>query len=131
MNANRANDNLAEERYPGIPEPDNMRRMNDADGSAYVDGICGDSMEMYLAIENNKVVDATFFTDGCTASRVCGSTAARLAMNKSLSKVLHLSPGDIIDAWGELPGGNVHCAILAISTLHKALADYLLQTQRG
>jgi NifU-like protein involved in Fe-S cluster formation len=32
---------------------------------------------------------------------------------------------------GELPGGNVHCAILAVNTLHKALADYLLKTQTG
>jgi len=114
-----------------LPVPDNMRRMNDPDGSAFIKGICGDSMEMYLIIKDDRVVEATFFTDGCSASRACGSTAARLASGKSLKDVLRISPADIIDAWGEIPGGNVHCAILAVSTLHKALADFLIRAQRG
>lgn len=119
------------ERNGGLPVPDNMGRMNDPDGSAYIKGMCGDSMEMYLIIENDRVTGSTFFTDGCSASRVCGSTAARMAEGRSLKEVLRISPADVIDAWGEIPGGNVHCAILAVSTLHKALADYLLRTQRG
>jgi nitrogen fixation NifU-like protein len=112
-------------------EPDNMGRMNDPDGAAYIKGICGDSMEMYLVIENGMISESKFFTDGCNSSRFCGATAARLAKGKSLKDVLRLSPADVIDTWGELPGGNVHCAILAVSTLHKALADYLIKTQNG
>ena len=112
-------------------KPDNMARMNDHDGSADIKGLCGDTMEMYLVIHENLVENATFFTDGCTASRLCGSTAARLAKGRSLKEVLRVSPTDIIDSWGEIPGGNVHCAILAVMTLHKALADYLLRTQNG
>jgi nitrogen fixation NifU-like protein len=115
----------------GLIEPDNMGRMNDPDGSATIKGICGDSMEMYLVIKNDIVADSRFFTDGCTSSRACGATAARLALGRTLKEVLRISPADIIDAWGEIPGGNVHCAILAVSTLHKALADYLIRTQNG
>jgi nitrogen fixation NifU-like protein len=111
--------------------PDNMGRMNDPDGAAFIKGICGDSMEMYLVIKDNTVVESKFFTDGCNASRTCGSTAARLAKGKTLKEVLRISPADVIDAWGEVPGGNVHCAILAVNTLHKALADYLLRVQNG
>ena len=111
---------------PGLITPDNMGRMNDPDGSAFIKGICGDSMEMYLIIKDNAVVESKFYTDGCNASRFCGATASRLAEGKSLKDVLRLSPADVIDAWGEIPGGNVHCAILAVSTLYKALAEYLL-----
>jgi nitrogen fixation NifU-like protein len=114
-----------------LATPDNMGRMNDPDGAAFIEGVCGDSMEMYLVIENNRVAESKFFSDGCTASRTCGSTAARLAKGKTLKEVLHLSPADVIDAWGGLPGGDVHCAILAVNTLHKALADYLLRRQTG
>lgn len=112
-------------------EPDNMGRMNDPDGSSYVKGICGDSMEMYLVIENGIISESKFFTDGCNSSRFCGATAARLAKGKPLKDALRLSPADVIDAWGEIPGGTVHCAILAVSTLHKAIADYLIRTQNG
>ena len=119
------------EKCTDVPAPDNMRRMNDPDGSAFIKGICGDSMEIYLIIEGDRITESTFFSDGCNASRACGSTAARLAMGKTLKEVLRISPADVIDAWGEIPGGNVHCAILAASTLHRALADYLLRTQNG
>jgi len=112
-------------------KPKNMRRINDPDGAAFIKGICGDSMEMYLVIKNEIVEDASFFTDGCNASQSCGSTAASLSIGKSLKEVLRLSPADVIDAWSEIPQGNVHCAILSINTLHKALADYLLKYWNG
>jgi nitrogen fixation NifU-like protein len=111
--------------------PDNMGRMNDPDGAADIKGLCGDTMEMYLVVKGNAVEDAVFFTDGCNSSRMCGSAAARMAKGRLLKEVLRISPADIIDSWGGLPGGDVHCAILAVSTLHKALADYLLRTQNG
>jgi nitrogen fixation NifU-like protein len=111
--------------------PENMGRMNDPDGSAFIDGICGDSMEMYLIIENNIITESKFFTNGCNSSRFCGSAAARLAKGKSIKDVLRLSPADVIDTGGEIPDGEVHCAILAVSTLHKSLADYLLKVQNG
>lgn len=126
-----ANDIGEHEEKSGLIVPDNMGRMNDPDGSAFIKGICGDSMEMYLVIENGTISGSMFFTDGCNASRFCGATAARLAKGKSLLDVLRISPADVIDAWGEIPGGNVHCAILAVSTLHKALAEYLIKTQNS
>jgi nitrogen fixation NifU-like protein len=111
--------------------PKNMRRLNDPDGSAWTKGLCGDTMEMYLVIKNEKIAEALFYTDGCNASRACGSTAARLAEGKAILDVLRLSPADVLDAWADIPQGNIHCAILAIGTLHKAIADYLLRKQNG
>lgn len=114
-----------------LVSPHNMGRLNDPDGSAWIQGLCGDTMEMYLVIENDTIKNALFATDGCNASRACGSAAARLASGKSLKEVLRLSPADVLDVWTDIPQGNVHCAILAINTLHKAVADYLLRRQLG
>jgi len=111
--------------------PDNMGRMNGPDGSALIEGICGDTMEMYLVIENNIITESKFFTNGCNSSRFCGSSAASLAKGNSIKDVLRLSPADVIDSWTEIADVEVHCAILAVSTLHKALADYLLRVQNG
>jgi nitrogen fixation protein NifU and related proteins len=114
-----------------LEPPSNMGRMNDSNGSARTKGLCGDTMEMYLTIKDNRIEKALFHTDGCSASRACGSTAARLAAGKTLSEVLRLSPADVLDAWADLPQGNIHCSILAVGTLHKAVADYLLRKQDG
>jgi nitrogen fixation NifU-like protein len=118
-------------RQNGLACPENMGRLNDPDGSAWVTGLCGDTMEMYLVINEDSVAEARFHTDGCNASRACGSAAARLAVGKTLKDVLRLSPADVLDTWADIPQGNVHCAILAIGALHRALADYLLRAQRG
>ena len=108
-----------------------MGPIENPDGYACVTGPCGDTMEMYLIIKDDKITKAVFNTDGCNASRACGSAAADLARGKTLIEVLRLSPGHILDRWADIPQGNVHCAILAINTLHKALADYLLRRQAG
>ncbi|MBN1756748.1 MAG: iron-sulfur cluster assembly scaffold protein [Chitinispirillaceae bacterium] len=112
-------------------EPGNMGRMNDPDGSAWVTGLCGDTMEMYLVIENGTVTDATFFTDGCGSSRACGAAAVALAKGKTVEEVLRISPADVADVAGVTSGNDIHCAILPVSTLHRALADYLVRSGRG
>ncbi len=110
--------------------PANMCRMNDPDGSALVKGLCGDTMEMYLVIEDGRVSRASFHTDGCSSSIACGSAAARLAGGRTLDETLRISPADIIDDVGDLPIASAHCAILAVMALHKALADYLLRFEQ-
>lgn len=58
------NINDTHEDSSNLIEPDNMRRMNDPYGAAYIEGICGDSMEMYIVVDNDIISEATFFTDG-------------------------------------------------------------------
>ena len=108
--------------------PVNIGRMNDPDGGAYIRGLCGDTMEMYLIIKKEVIEEISFFTDGCGVTLACGSAATLLAKGKHIHDVLKLSPHDLIDDLGGLPRDGVHCAILTISTLHKAIADYLLRT---
>lgn len=110
--------------------PENMGRMNDPDGSAYIKGLCGDTMEFYLVINDNKISDAWFFTDGCGSSISAGSTVANLAKDKEIKEALHISPADVIEKMEENPGFEKHCAILAVMTLYKAIADYILRMER-
>jgi nitrogen fixation NifU-like protein len=107
--------------------PVNMGRMNDPSASAWIKGACGETIEIYLIIENHKIKAATFFTNGCGPTLACGSTVTLLAIDKSIDDVLSISPRNIIDHLDGLPEENIHCAILAASTLYKAIADYLLQ----
>jgi nitrogen fixation protein NifU and related proteins len=105
----------------------NMGRMNDPSGSAWVKGLCGDTMEMYLIIENNRITEAKFYTDGCDYTIACGNTVTEFALNKTIEQVLSLSPKYIMDRIKDLPEENIHCTILAVNTFHKAVADYLLK----
>jgi len=102
-------------------------QMNDPSGSAYIKGTCGDQMEFYIVVENNKITDIKFHTDGCIYTSACGAMASALAIGKSLQEALGISAGQVITELKVLPKSHVHCAILAVSTLYKAIADYLLK----
>ncbi|MFH1548062.1 MAG: iron-sulfur cluster assembly scaffold protein [Candidatus Omnitrophota bacterium] len=102
-------------------------RMNDPTSAASIKGPCGDEMEFYLIINNGIIEDVKFYTDGCIATKACGSMAARFAFGKTIEEVLSISPQKIIESLKGLPKDHCHCSILAVSTLYRAIADYLLK----
>jgi nitrogen fixation NifU-like protein len=107
--------------------PKHFGRMNDPISSALIKGPCGDEMEFYLVIENRIIKQVKFYTEGCISTLVCGEIAARQAEGKSIEQALAISPKQIIDLLGNLPQDHCHCSILAVSTLYRAIADYLLK----
>lgn len=108
--------------------PRNLQKMESADGYAKEKGSCGDTMEMFLRMRDDRVVQCTFQTDGCGSSIACGSVATEMAQDKSFTQALgKISAGEILKRLGGLPEEEVHCAQLAAETLRRALADYLYQ----
>lgn len=107
-------------------------RMDDADSFARVRGRCGDTMEIYLKFRDGVVQKASYFTDGCGASALCGSFAAELAMGRNPDEVCRITGADVLRELGTFPRDEEHCAALAAETLQAALHQYLLkQTPRG
>ena len=82
-------------------------------------------MQMWLHIKDNKIVKASFWTDGCGATGACGGITTDLASGKTLGDALTISPEVIIESLGGLPEDHVHCAGLASLSLKKAIVGYL------
>jgi len=124
-----------EEQMVELPEkvirhgrnPENMGKISDANGHSRVEGVCGDTMEMWIKVgPDGTVGEIGFMTDGCISSRACGSVAACIAKGRDIDGIFEISPADVLR---ELEGAlEKHCAILAVSTLHRAVADYMLKT---
>ncbi len=108
----------------------NIGDIPDADGYGKICGICGDTMEIWLKIENGIITDARYLTDGCFSSQICGSAATFLAKNEPLMGALDISPKRIMDLMELIPGVDVHCSILATSTLYRAIAEYILNVEK-
>jgi len=106
-------------------QPRYLGKMPNATASARITGSCGESMEIYLRIEDDTVKEASFFTDGCGASMACGSAAAELATDKTLDEVALVGEDAITETLGGLPEDHRHCALLAAETLQTALHNYL------
>ena len=108
--------------------PRNLSKMENPDGYAKVKGSCGDTMEMFIRMKDERIVECTFQTDGCGTTIACGSIASEVAQNKTFTQGLALiSTDEILKRLGGLPESDVHCAQLASETLRRALADYLYQ----
>jgi nitrogen fixation NifU-like protein len=105
--------------------PTYMGEVEDPQGSGKVTGPCGDTMHIFLRIENRKIADARFLTDGCATTIAAGCMACELAIGKTYKEALKISREVILEELGGLPEESIHCALLASNTLREALSDYL------
>jgi len=104
--------------------PTNLGRMAGPDAYGIVHGWCGDTMEVYLRLNGQRVREATFMTDGCGPSVACGSMLTRLVRGMSLEEAGQITPEDLLAALDGLPEESLHCAELAVSTLREAIANW-------
>lgn len=100
-------------------------RLENCDAHARIKGKCGDTMEIYLKFKNNRVKKASYFTDGCASSGICGSFAAQLAIGKDPDELIEITGESVLKAIGRLPLEDRHCADLASETLQEALTNYM------
>jgi nitrogen fixation NifU-like protein len=105
--------------------PRNLGEIPGHDGLGRITGPCGDTMQIYLKVKDNKVTNVSFWTDGCGPSIASGSMVTELAKGKSVPEAQKITQQDVLDALGGLPEESLHCALLAANTLKEAIKDYL------
>ena len=98
------------------------------DSHARVTGKCGDTMQIFLKLKNDRVCDAAYLTDGCGSSTVCGSFAAEMAIGKTADELIEITGDAILEKLGRFPEEDRHCAFLAAETLQEALNRYMAKT---
>lgn len=105
--------------------PRNMGTIEDASGVGRVGNAkCGDIMQVYLQIEDEKIVDAKFKTFGCGAAIATSSMATELVKGKTIQEALKITNKAVMEALDGLPPVKVHCSLLAEEALNAALWDY-------
>ncbi|HPN86727.1 MAG TPA: iron-sulfur cluster assembly scaffold protein [Smithellaceae bacterium] len=104
--------------------PRNYGSLDKPDGYAKIKGPCGDTMEMFLRIRNDKIDNISYTTDGCMTSHAAGTAATVMARGKTVRECLKINQSSILEHLGGMPEDSEHCALLAANTFHKALRDY-------
>jgi nitrogen fixation NifU-like protein len=104
--------------------PVNFRRMDKCDGYGRVTGSCGDTIEIFIKVDGERITDCSFFTDGCGTTIASASVAVTLAKGKSILQATQVNKKSILDACGGLPEDHVHCAELAANALQYAIIDF-------
>jgi len=102
-------------------EPENVGEIEDPDGFAKAQGSCGDTIQISLKIENQRISEIKFLSDGCAATIACGSAITILAKNKTLEQAEKITPLNLLEFLHDLPASHSHCAELAVEAFHKTL----------
>ena len=111
-------------------EPLNVGEIENPDGSSRVQGSCGDNMDVSLKLDNTIIAEVKFLTDGCGATLACGSAVTELAKGKTIYQAEKISPQEIIHFLDGLPESHVHCAVLAVQALQRALSTLINPKQQ-
>jgi len=101
--------------------PRNMGALERADSSTYMSGICGDTVGMFVGVQNGIIDRIGFVTNGCGPTIACSSALTCMAEGRLVQEAMALTSGDLIEYLGGLPIEHTHCADLAVNTLLGAL----------
>jgi nitrogen fixation NifU-like protein len=86
--------------------------------------VCGDIMNLYIRVDNDRIVDARFKTFGCGAAIATSSMVTQMIKGKTLNEALEISNRAVAEALDGLPPIKMHCSVLAEAALKSAIDDY-------
>jgi len=104
--------------------PRNMGEMENPDGVGEAQNpVCGDTMRLFIRVEENRIIDAKFLTFGCAAAIASSSITTEMIKGKTLEEALLISNHMVTDALGGLPPTKIHCSVLAEQAIKAAVLD--------
>ena len=105
--------------------PKNVGEIENADGVGTVGNAkCGDIMQFFIKVEDNKIVDIKFKTFGCGAAIATSSASTEMIKGMTIDEALEFTNKMVIEKLGGLPPEKIHCSVLAEEALHEAIKDY-------
>lgn len=86
--------------------------------------ICGDLMEVFIRVKDDRIVDAKFRTFGCGSAIATSSMTTELVKGMTLDQAMQVSREDVATELDGLPPIKMHCSNLAADALHEAIKNY-------
>ncbi|MBN2797082.1 MAG: iron-sulfur cluster assembly scaffold protein [Clostridia bacterium] len=120
-----------------VMSPRNVGVLKDFNGKGVAgDPDCGDYLEMTIKIskiQNSELKTTTYIEDikylvhGCAGAIATSSMVSVLAKGKSIVDAYQLTDNHVIEALGGLPEEKIHCSLLGIVALRKAILNFAEQ----
>lgn len=107
--------------------PKFVKDVKGANGIGEVGNVaCGDIMHLEIKVDpkTDKIKDIGFKTFGCAAAIATSDVVCEIAKGKSIKDAKKIKKADIIKKLKGLPNIKVHCSVLGIEALQKAIKNY-------
>ena len=94
------------------------------DGHGKKTGDCGDTVEFFISVWNEKIKSVFYELNGCINTNACANTVAQIVEGKSVEEGWEITPEQVAEYLETLPEGHFHCAELAVGAFFLALANH-------
>jgi NifU-like protein involved in Fe-S cluster formation len=106
-------------------KPQNIGKIAKPDGYAQIGNmVCGDQLDFFLKVEKGKIRDVKFLSFGCASNIATASILTEKVKGLTVEQAKKYNWKQVVDELGGLPNQKIHCSVMAVEGLKKAIADY-------
>jgi len=117
--------NYTKKTVDNFLKPKNIGSMKKPDGYAQIGNmVCGDQLDFYIKVEKGRIKDVKFLSFGCASNIATASVLTEKVKGMTVAKAKTFDWNKIVTDLGGLPQQKVHCSVMAVQGLQKAIADY-------
>ncbi|MBU1152037.1 iron-sulfur cluster assembly scaffold protein [Patescibacteria group bacterium] len=105
--------------------PKNIGEISKPDGQSEVGNpVCGDMLKFSIKVKDGKIQNIKFLSFGCASNIATASMLTEKVKGLTIEKAKTYDWNKIVKDLDGLPKQKIHCSILAVEGLKKAIENY-------
>ena len=117
--------NYTKKTIDNFLKPKNVGSIKKPDGYAQIGNmVCGDQLDFFLKVEKGIIKDVKFLSFGCASNIATASILTEKVKGMKIAEAKKYKWDKVVDDLGGLPRQKIHCSVMAVEGLRKAINDY-------